>query len=219
MTYVGLNENDQEIYSIDIDLEAYDRIIINNGDGAQTVDIDLAAITGGIDGIWIADTMDGSGHYEVGGYYTYVPYVPASSSSSAPSSTSSEPVSSSSSSSASSSASSSSEPSSIKTVYVTNNLNWAAMKAYMWGESTSENAAWPGVDMTYVGLNEYSQKIYSIEIDFSAYDHIVINNGAGAQTVDVDLAALTDGLDSFWINSTTDGSGHYNIGGYYTYEA
>lgn len=90
----------------------------------------------------------------------------------------------------------------------------------MWGESTSANAAWPGVDMTYVGLNEYSQKIYSIEIDLDAYDFIIFNNGAGAQTVNIALSGVADGDNAIWIDKdNTDGSGHFNLGGYWYYEA
>ena len=42
MTYVGTNGYGQKVYTIDVDLEQYDMIIINNGNGWQSADTSLS---------------------------------------------------------------------------------------------------------------------------------------------------------------------------------
>lgn len=70
------------------------------------------------------------------------------------------------------------------TLYFTNNNNWSNLRAYLWSSSLSTNNRWPGELMTYVGLNEYSQPVYSITFDSSLYDYVIFN-GSGGQTVDI----------------------------------
>ncbi len=71
------------------------------------------------------------------------------------------------------------------TVYFTNDQNWSTIKAYVWGTS-GELTGWPGKDMTYVKLNKYNQKIYSITFDYNKYQKIIFSNGS-QQTVDITL--------------------------------
>lgn len=70
------------------------------------------------------------------------------------------------------------------TLYFTNTNNWSNLKAYLWSNGLSTNNVWPGKSMTYVGVNEYSQSIYSITFDSSLYDRVIFN-GSGGQTVDI----------------------------------
>lgn len=83
------------------------------------------------------------------------------------------------------------------TLYFTNVNNWTGLKAYLWNNNLSTNNTWPGKIMTYVGLNEYSQPIYSITFDSSLYNRVIFN-GSGEQTVD--------------IVAGSDGTGYYLTG-------
>ncbi len=83
------------------------------------------------------------------------------------------------------------------TLYFTNNNNWANVKAYLWNSDTSTNNKWPGKAMSYVGLNQYAQPVYSITFDSSLYDRVIFN-GSGGQTVN--------------ITAGSDGTGYYLTG-------
>ena len=85
-------------------------------------------------------------------------------------------------------------PSTEKVFYFTlpnseGDKSWSSLKAYVWNAATPEEnmGAWPGCDMTYVGLNEFDQPVYSIIIDTSLYDMIIFNSGS-YQTKDIALS-------------------------------
>ena len=65
------------------------------------------------------------------------------------------------------------------TVYLEAPSDWSAPNCYMWIDSSTNNAKWPGVAMTNVEGN-----IWSYELD-KDYTKIIFNNG-GAQTDDMD---------------------------------
>lgn len=67
------------------------------------------------------------------------------------------------------------------TLYFTNN-NWSNVKAYLWNDQLTTNNTWPGKTMSYVGLNDYTQPVYSITFNSELYDHVIFN-GSGEQTV------------------------------------
>lgn len=70
------------------------------------------------------------------------------------------------------------------TLYFTNNNNWSNVKAYLWHNTLSTNNKWPGESMSYVGLNDYAQPVYSITFDAELYNRIIFNGSEG-QTVDI----------------------------------
>ena len=102
------------------------------------------------------------------------------------------------------------EQSDMISIYFTNNQNWNEVYAYTWGGSES-TSSWPGDKMTYVGLNEFNEKVYQIEIapDIKG---LIFNNGSSAQTVDI-TSGITDGL-GYYISG---GSGSKSSVGAYVY--
>ena len=66
------------------------------------------------------------------------------------------------------------------TVYFSNNWRWEGdIYAYVWASGTEDRPAeWPGTKMTYIGLNEYGEAIYSVNVDTSSYDMIIFTNGS-----------------------------------------
>lgn len=95
------------------------------------------------------------------------------------------------------------------TLYFTNTNNWSNLRAYLWNGTLSTNNTWPGKLMTYVGINEYAQPIYSITFDSSLYDHIIFN-GSGGQTVNI--TAGGDGT-GYYLTGTKSGS-NWNVATY-----
>ena len=70
------------------------------------------------------------------------------------------------------------------TMYLTNNQNWQTVNAYAWTEGNMEQlGGWPGKAMTFVGINDMSQGIYSIVVP-SNITGLIFNNGT-EQTVDI----------------------------------
>lgn len=63
---------------------------------------------------------------------------------------------------------------------------------YLWNNTTMVDNSWPGQEMTYVGTNDYGQKVYTIDVDLEQYDMIIINNGNGWQSKDTSLSGAKD---------------------------
>jgi len=98
-------------------------------------------------------------------------------------------------------------------VYFSNALHWSEpIYAYIFNKSSGEyDHAWPGEPMTYVKTNSMGQKIYTIEVDTSAYDYIIFSGG-GSQTVDIPLSGAVNG-SGFYSKSEKEGS-NYKYGTY-----
>ena len=70
--------------------------------------------------------------------------------------------------------------------YFTKPNEWDDVYVYMWNDKGDNG--WPGVKTTdCVGLNEYGQKVYSINtvVNDNIYDKMIFNNGQGTQTADI----------------------------------
>ena len=95
------------------------------------------------------------------------------------------------------------------TIYFSNNYRWSGtIKAYIWNSSTNKYAyAWPGTAMTYVKTNDYGEDIYKIDIDTSAYNMIIFNNGS-SQSKDIPLDGVASGT-GFYISDNSKGYGTY----------
>lgn len=94
-------------------------------------------------------------------------------------------------------------------LYFTNNENWANVYLYAWGNGTSNE--WPGEKLENPLKNTGLQDVYVLDIDEGVYDHFIINNGAGAQTVDIALD--DDNFNSFNnIYLSAQSEGKYTIG-------
>lgn len=88
------------------------------------------------------------------------------------------------------------------TLYFTNVNNWSNVKAYLWNNKLTTNNKWPGKAMTYVGLNDYAQPIYSITFDSELYDRVIFNGSSG-QTVDIVVGS--DGT-GYYLNGEKSGN-------------
>lgn len=86
----------------------------------------------------------------------------------------------------------------------TNSLNWGSVYAYFFDDSGDVGAAWPGNAMTKYETNAYGQDNYKISIPTGA-KYVIFNNNAGAQTANLNL-----GVEGYYLDGSTDGSGHYN---------
>ncbi len=72
-----------------------------------------------------------------------------------------------------------------KTIYFTNNQNWANVKAYAWNKDNDGVIGdWPGTGMTYDHKNTYGEDIYKIVLPEGAVGVVFSDNG-GTQTVDL----------------------------------
>lgn len=85
------------------------------------------------------------------------------------------------------------EPTTEKVFYFTlpnseGDNSWSTLRAYVWNDTSKANMGeWPGCEMSYAGVNEYNQPVYSITIDTSKYDMIIFNSGS-YQTRDIALS-------------------------------
>lgn len=82
---------------------------------------------------------------------------------------------------------------------------------YLWNNTTMVNNSWPGQEMTYVGSNDYGQRVYTIEVDLDQYDMIIFNNGNGWQSQDTSLSGAADNTGYYL--------GDNNVLGTYTFES
>ena len=104
-----------------------------------------------------------------------------------------------------------------KMIYFVNNQGWGTVNAYVFKEGGSGMTSWPGTAATDTGdTNEYSQKIYSVEIDIANYDSVIFNNGNGTQTVDINITGYQDSTQ-LYINGWDNGKG--TVGSYTGYRA
>lgn len=78
---------------------------------------------------------------------------------------------------------------------------WSEVYLYAWDSAndTIKNAAWPGVAMTdTLATNDMGQKIYSITLNLSLYNTIIINNNNGTQSGNTDASGLIH--NAFYFN-------------------
>lgn len=94
----------------------------------------------------------------------------------------------------------------------TNSSGWNKVYAYLWSDSTTSNAAWPGVEIT---SDKISSQTYYIEVPKNRYKYIIFNNGlensALKQTADLPLPPDGDMLYSG--NNAVLHSGAYKYSG------
>ncbi|MBQ6387407.1 MAG: starch-binding protein, partial [Ruminococcus sp.] len=78
---------------------------------------------------------------------------------------------------------------------------WDTVYLYSWNDAGNESSgAWPGSQMTETQTNSWNEKQYKIYIPNDA-SHIVLSNGQGDQTVDIDNLNVT----GYYITGQADG--------------
>ncbi len=66
-------------------------------------------------------------------------------------------------------------------IYMKNTAGWKNVYCYTWADSNTNNMAWPGVKMTYVGEDTYC---YAADVN---YPNVIFTNNSGNQTADLNL--------------------------------
>ncbi len=80
-------------------------------------------------------------------------------------------------------------------VYFSNNVNWSSVYFYTYASSTgTPQKAWPGTQITKFNTNTGGEKVYYADIDTSAYDRIIFNNGDTQQTINVPVNKASSGF-------------------------
>lgn len=87
-------------------------------------------------------------------------------------------------------------PAAARSIYYDNYYTgWTDVYCYAWNAAGEYNAAWPGEPMTLT-----NGSCYKVDVA-AAYTKVIFNNGAGAQTFDLDLLAK---YDTFFGNNTKE---------------
>lgn len=74
------------------------------------------------------------------------------------------------------------------TYYFTNSKNWSGtIYCYTWNDNGDKNEDYPGVEMTWVETNGYSQAVFKIDIDTSKYTKLIFNNNS-SQTRNISIS-------------------------------
>ena len=68
-------------------------------------------------------------------------------------------------------------PADLRTIYVTNNLNWESVYLYTWKGEAHPNGDWPGEQLKNPVKNMGNEDVYVVQIDANKVDSFVINNG------------------------------------------
>lgn len=93
-------------------------------------------------------------------------------------------------------------------VYFTNSLGWSgSVYCYYWSDSNPNMTSWPGQMLAEAGVNDYGQKIYTMELK-DGVDYVIFSGG-GKQTVDIPYPG---GEMKYYAISETDSQGHYKVG-------
>ena len=93
------------------------------------------------------------------------------------------------------------------TVTFTNSLRWSGqIRCYYWSDSNKSMTAWPGAAMTFTGVNDYGQSVYTFEVPKDA-TYIIFTDGS-KQTIDI---SYPGGEIKYYTTEQTDNSGHYKV--------
>lgn len=92
-------------------------------------------------------------------------------------------------------------------VYFTNAFGWSgSIYCYYWSDSNPNMTSWPGQMMAEERVNEYGQKIYTMELK-DGVDYVIFSGG-GQQTVDIPFEG---GVVKYYPVSDKDAQGHYKV--------
>ena len=183
MHYVGVNDDNDTIFSYTVDINAYDRIVFHNGNGGnsnQTVDIDISAATNG-DAYYLKQhvELNDANKIEVEKWGTYT----------------------------------SAALTSKQIVYFTNNKGWSDVKAHIFKGDTAlaewpgvsmkwvaNNEFSQGIYRILVQTPTYDSIIFN-------------NNNNGDQTIDIALSILTGDNNAFFIEGDAkNAQGKWEVG-------
>ena len=182
MTYYDTNEYSEDRYSFELPAGMNNYIIT---DGVQqTVDITFTGSTG----VYMLDSTDGEGHYEVG-YYEITP-GPGPTPDPGP-----DPY---------------PDPVVSGSFLLTDNFNWGSAYVYAWdAEGNALNGQWPGASQAQTQTNEYGETQFVCYVPEGAVG-VILNNGNGEQTEDITDFSYT----GYWMDGSKNDLGHYKVIGW-----
>ena len=100
------------------------------------------------------------------------------------------------------------DPASSRKFWLTDNFGWGTGYAYAWdSKGKALLGEWPGTACGNT-TNDYGETMFVVTVPSNAAG-VIVNNGNGAQTVDI-----TNFTQGYWMDGTLDGSGHYTVEGY-----
>lgn len=104
------------------------------------------------------------------------------------------------------------------TVYLTANWGgWENPLAYVFDSSNSDTpkVAWPGEAMSYVGVNDDNDTIFSYTVDINTYDKLIFSNGNSGdnnQTVDINISTAVNGSAYYFSGRVSGENSKINAG-------
>ncbi len=100
------------------------------------------------------------------------------------------------------------DPASSRKFWLTDNFGWSTGYAYAWDSNGKALLGeWPGTACGET-TNDYGETMFAVIVPSNAAG-VIVNNGNGAQTVDI-----TNFTQGYWMDGSKDGSGHYRVEGY-----
>ena len=95
-------------------------------------------------------------------------------------------------------------PVSQNKVTFTNSFRWSGtIYCYYWADGQPAMTSWPGVAMTFIGVNDFGESLYTFEVP-KEVTHIIFSNGS-SQTTNI---KYDGGETRYYPISTTDSNGH-----------
>ena len=100
------------------------------------------------------------------------------------------------------------DPAASRKFNLTDNFGWGTGYAYAWdSEGNALLGAMPGTECGRT-TNDYGETMFVVTVPSNAAG-VIVNNGNGAQTVDI-----TNFTKGYWMDGSKDDSGHYKVEGY-----
>ena len=178
MTYLDTNTYGENRYTFELP-EGMDKYIITDGT-AQTIDVDFTGSTG----VYMLDTTDAEGHYEVGFYDISGESGGGGGQQGGGESTGS--------------------------FLLTDNFGWGTAYVYAWdADGNAIGGEWPGTTQAETVTNDYGETQFRCYVPEGAVG-IVVHNGNGAQTEDI----TDFSYDGYWMDGTQNDQGHYIVTGW-----
>ena len=173
-----------KIWSMTINTGEYDSIIFNKGgDGGQTTDVAIAdVLTGDNNGVYPTNSTNELGHF-VADFFKYDGTIGE------------DPT----------------YGGDEVTFLLTDNFGWGSAYIYAWDEGGNALCGeWPGSVPAETQVNGYGENQFVVRVPAGAVG-VVVNNGNGAQTVDITDFGTYEG---YWMDGTKNDLGHYNVIGW-----
>lgn len=106
-----------------------------------------------------------------------------------------------------------SSSSTVKTFYFENTPNWSNFKIYY----SDNSVGWPGQDLTTVVGSQSGHNIYSVDLDTSKIEFVVLSNGGNGENQTVNIYLKDFGDNNTCRISSELQDGKRKVGGYYTF--